>query len=82
MFTLRFCTDTDYQWVVATSEYAKDIRDGFAFIIAKGVEYRVGGLGKDGHKPYAVCFIENQAGKTIDRIGPYPPAHTPNVIKV
>lgn len=33
-----------------------------------GVEFRVGG---EHHDAYACCFIENSAGKTIDRIGPF-----------
>lgn len=74
MFTLKFYRqgrNGDYWWNVSTVEYAKDERDGFAFIIANGVEYQVGGEAPDSHPPYDTCWIENQSGKTIDRIGPF-----------
>jgi hypothetical protein len=32
-----------------------------------GVEFHVGGE----RQQYGVCYIENQSGKTIDRIGPF-----------
>jgi hypothetical protein len=73
MFTLKFNRD-DYQRVVSATEYDKDQRDGFAFIIANGVEYQVGGVGvhaPKSHQPYNICFIENGSGKTIDRVGPF-----------
>jgi hypothetical protein len=71
MYTLRFRKD-DYEWVVGAKEYGKDPRREFAFVIANGVEYQVGGIcSPRKHKPYDVCFVTNSEGKTIDRIGPF-----------
>lgn len=39
-----------------------------------GVEFHVGNCRPPGEPVFDVCFVENDEGKTIDRIGPFPVA--------
>jgi hypothetical protein len=64
--------------VVACNHYDVHEKQNHALIIANGIEYRVHGepvirYPAIGSPPrhFNVAFIENQSGKTIDRIGPF-----------
>lgn len=72
----------DYTTNVSCARYDVDERKGRAFVIVYkgfthegGVEYLVAHhnpkMGYEAPVPYDVCFITNDAGKTIDRIGPF-----------
>ena len=45
---------------------SKDFFDG-------GVEFRLADPVTNDCQWYTTCFVTNEAGKTIDRLGPYPP---------
>lgn len=81
MFHLKFQRG-DYATNISCPHYDVDRRDARAFVIAYkgftnegGVEYLVDHynprLGYEGPTPFDVCFVTNDAGKTVDRIGPF-----------
>ena len=64
--------NADVQTVMSAQEYRIERFQDYSFITLDGVAdvvYPVGGV----RGGYDVCFIENMAGKTIDRIGHHIP---------
>jgi len=79
MFTVKLI-GVDYQHVFAVKSY--EVQERFspdcvpspvigATIILDGTEYHVGNHRLE-DRPFDSCFVENIAGKTIARIGPFP----------
>lgn len=81
MFHLKFQRG-DYSTNVTCQRYDVDQRKGRAFVITyKGHTSEVGTeflvdhynpkVGYEAPVPYDVCYVTNEAGKTVDRIGPF-----------
>lgn len=80
MFTLTF-TDGSSKTVVSAQRYDFSQFDGgnaASVIIHKdyfnegGVEFRLGEPRLKKDQAFSTCFVTNELGKTIDRLGPYP----------
>lgn len=70
--------NSEYSVSISCARYDVDRRDGHAFVIphsdyvnASSVEFHIGGDSGGPNSPFSVAFVENEKGKTIDRIGPY-----------
>ena len=82
MFTLKFYkhfeSGQETETVVSCTKYEKTSFNESAYsIMVDGTEYRVSAQ-SDNNLDFSHCFIENSAGKTIDRIAvslPKTPKH-------
>jgi len=82
MFTLTF-TDGKSKTVVSAARYDfAEFRGGQAASVTvnkdyfndSGVDFRLGYKDPESASDmHATCFVTNEAGKTIDKLGPYPP---------